>query len=268
MKLVIPVLVVLVGVAVAVSLAWFYLVWSFPGADGDVAAEQRALPPFTRIVIDGFADVTLVQGPTDSASLEGPSKPNSRVRTRVVDGTLTIANSHARRWWSDFFGGGARPARVTITVRELESIEASGAVRLRIDRLKTDRLRVSASGATSIKIADLDAKELSVSGSGAMKIELAGRAGLQKIGISGAGYYRAADLVSEEARVSVSGAGRVLIQVEKTLKVALSGAGTVEYLGDPKVTQSISGAGRVKRRDAADGAGFIAYSDPVPGPIR
>lgn len=258
MKLVFPVLVVLGVVAVVVSLAWYFLVWSFPGGGNDVSTEQRTLPPFTRIVINGFADVTLVQGAAESASLEESSKNRAQVRTRVSDGTLTIENGHSRRWWSEFFGGGARPARVTITVRDLESIEASGAVRLRADRLKTDKLRVSASGATSIKIADLDAKELSVSGSGAMKIEVAGRAGIQRVGISGAGDYRAADLVSDEARVSVSGAGRVVIQVEKILKVALSGAGSVEYIGNPTVTQSISGAGRVKRRDAGESSHVVA----------
>ena len=126
MKLVIPALVILVGVAVAGSLAWFYLVWSFPGGN-DAATEQRALSPFTRIVIAGFADVTIVQGTPESASVEASSKRPARVRTKVTDGTLTIENDHARRWWSDFFGGGARPPRVTITVRGLEAIDASGA---------------------------------------------------------------------------------------------------------------------------------------------
>jgi hypothetical protein len=58
--------------------------------------------------------------------------------------------------------------------------------------------------------------------------------------------------------VSVSGAGRVVVQVEKTLKIGLSGAGAVEYIGNPKVTQQIRGAGRVKRRDASDAAHIVA----------
>jgi Putative auto-transporter adhesin, head GIN domain len=110
---------------------------------------------------------------------------------------------------------------------------------------------VSASGATSLKIADLDTKLLSPTGSGAMKAELAGRATEQRVAISGAGDYRAADLVSEDARVAVSGAGNVVVRVEKTLRVGITGAGSVEYLGDPTVTQQISGAGRVRRREAA-----------------
>ena len=151
-----------------------------------------------------------------------------------------------------------RPARVTVTYRGIEAISAAGAVKLRADRLKTDRLKVSASGATSLKISDLDTKELSVIGSGAIKVELIGRATTQAISISGAGDYRAGELVSDDATVNVSGVGRVVVQAEKTLKIGLSGAGSVEYIGNPKVTQKVSGAGRVKRRDAAEALPAVA----------
>lgn len=258
MKVVFPVLAVLAAMAIAVSLAWFYLVWSFRGGGGDVMIEERALAPFTRIAIEGFADVTLVQGASETARIEAASKQLAGVRTQVSGGTLTIAYGASRSWWSGFFGGGGRGARVTVTFRDLEAIGATGAVKIRAEGLKTDRLKVSASGATSLRIDDLDAKELSVSGSGAMTVELAGRVTEQRVSISGAGDYRAADLASDDARVSVSGAGRVVIQVEKTLKIGLSGAGAVEYIGNPKVTQEISGAGRVKRRDASDAVHVIA----------
>ncbi|MEO8304220.1 MAG: head GIN domain-containing protein [Betaproteobacteria bacterium] len=260
MKVVMPVLVLLVAIAVAATAAWFYVAWSFRGGAADGPMEQRALPPFTRIVIEGYADVTLVQGDAESVSYDAQSRPQTRGRADVKDGTLTIANDASRSWWSNFFGGGGRPARVTVTFRELEAIGAAGAVKLRAERLTSQRLLVSASGATSLKIAGLETRELAVNGSGAMKIELAGRATEQRVSISGAGDYRAADLVSEDARVSVSGAGRVVIQAEKTLKIGLSGAGSVEYLGNPKVTQSISGAGRVKRRDAAETGRYVAYA--------
>jgi hypothetical protein len=258
MKRVIPVLLILVAAAVAISLAWSYVIGSFPGRGADALAEQRALPPFSRVAVEGFAEVTLVQGGAESVTVEAAPRQLRRVRTEVSNGTLTIANVQSRRWWSDFFGGGARPARVTVTFRELDAIRAAGAVKLRADRLRAGRLTVSASGATSLRIADLDAKELSVDGSGAMKVELAGRAVAQTIAISGAGDYRAADLASDDARVTVSGAGRVVVRVEKTLGIGLSGAGSVEYLGNPRVTQQISGAGRVKRRDAVDRPPAIA----------
>jgi hypothetical protein len=258
MKVAVPVLLILVAIAVAATGAWFYLVGSFGGAAGNARTEVRALAPFTRIVIEGFAEVTLVQGAAESASIEAPPKQLAGVRTEVSDGTLTISHGGGRSWWSGFLGTGARPARVTVTFRELEAIGASGAVKIRAEALKTERLIVSASGATSLRIDALDTKDLSVDGSGAMKIEISGRATEQRVSISGAGDYRAPDLASADARVSVSGAGRVVVQAEKTLRIGLSGAGSVEYYGNPKVTQQITGAGRVKRRDATDASRVIA----------
>ena len=262
MKYVVPVLLALVAIAVAGSLAWLFLASSFRGGGGggggDVVAERRTLPPFTRIVIEGLAEVTLVQGDTEAATVEAPARHLPSVRTEVAEGTLTIAGDRSRRWWSGIFGGGGRPVRVTVACRELDGISATGAVKLRADRLKTDRLKVAASGATSVRITALDTKELSVTGSGAMKAELAGRAGEQRVAISGAGDYRGAELVSGAAVVTVSGAGRAVVQAERTLDIRISGAGSVEYLGNPKVTQRISGAGSVKRRDAADAQPRVA----------
>lgn len=97
MKAVIPVLLVLVAIAVASSAAWLYLSRSFPSGRGEVVGEQRTLPAFSRIAIEGFADVTLVQGNAESVTVEGPSRQMASIRTEVRGGTLTIANNQARR---------------------------------------------------------------------------------------------------------------------------------------------------------------------------
>jgi hypothetical protein len=252
MKVVFAILGILAATAIAVSFAWFYLLGSFRGGGGEVAVEEHPLPPFSRVVVEGFADVTLVQGASEAVRVEAGSKQLPSMRVEVSNGALTISNGAFRSWWSGFFGLGGRGARITVTFRDLDAVAATGAVKIRAEGVKVNRLKVTASGATSLRIGNLDANELSMSGSGAMRAELSGRVGEQRVSISGAGDYRAGKLASEDARVSVSGAGRVVVQVEKTLRIGLSGAGSVEYIGDPKVTQSISGAGRVRRRDAAE----------------
>src|SRR5204862_5513857 len=47
MKVVFAILGVLAAIAIAVSLAWFYLVWSLRGG-GEVVTQQRSLPSFNR----------------------------------------------------------------------------------------------------------------------------------------------------------------------------------------------------------------------------
>ncbi len=215
-----------------------------------MVTEQHALPPFRQIVIGGFADVTLVQGDSESLTAEAARSQLRRFEVRVRDGTLTIRPNHDGKGWFSFFGLDARAARVTIAFRTLDRITADGAVKIRAERMRVDRLVVSASGATSVRIAELDAKALAVDGSGAIKMEVAGRTAAQTIEISGAGDYRAEDLASDTAKVTVSGAGRVVLRVAKTLDVDLSGAASVDYIGDPKVTRRVSGMGRIKQRDA------------------
>lgn len=261
-RLVLP-LVVLLAIAAAVAAAWYTLDRGFRGGGatrgGEIASEQRTLPPFTKLAIDGLADITLVQGAADSVSFEAPAKQLPKVRMEVRDGTLHIENANAGGFLGFLFGGGARPIRATVTFRDLNAVEVSGAVKLKADGWKAEKLAFSVSGEASLRIAGLEAKELVVAASGAVKAEIAGRVTDQRIAISGAGDYRAAGLASDNARVAVSGAGKVFVNVAKTLKIAISGAGSVDYLGDPKVTQDISGVGRVKRRESAqDAAAAIA----------
>ena len=219
-------------------------------AGGAPLAEQT-LPPFDRLAVAGFADVSLVQGDAESIALEGSIEYLRNLKLDVSDGRLTIENNRARRWWDEVIGDGKAP-RITITYRKLTGIGVDGAASVRADRLAADRLAVSASGAASLRIAELEASELTVTGSGALKMEVAGRVATQKVRISGAGDYRAAKLDSQNATVTVSGAGRVVVRVQKTLEVSVTGAGSVDYYGDPKVTQDIRGVGSVSRRGGSD----------------
>lgn len=253
-RLLLP-LVLLIAIAVAVAAAWYVVDRAFGsharlGGGGEVVSETRSLPAFSRLGVDGFADVTLVQGTTEAITIEAPAKQLPNVRTEVRDGTLTITSEDPRGFLGSMFGGGPRAAKVTVTFRALDGVRAAGAVKLKANGIKADALAVNVSGAASLAIAGLDAKELAVSGSGAMKAELAGRAGEQKVSISGAGEYRAPNLLTDSARVSVSGAGKVVVNAARTLDVSISGAGSVDYLGDPVVSEHISGAGRVRKRES------------------
>ena len=253
-RLVLP-LALLVAIAAAVAAAWFFLDRSFRagGASrgGELTSEQRALPPFSRLVVGGVADITLVQGAAEAVKFEAPTKQMGRVRVEVRDGTLHIANGNTGHFLSFLFGGSTRPLRATITFRDLQAVEIAGEAKLRAEGWKAERLAISISGDGTVRIAGLDTKDLTISASGAVKADISGRATDQRLSISGAVDYRAAGLASENTRVSVSGAAKVFVNATKTLKVSISGAGSVDYLGDPKVTQDISCMGRVKRRESA-----------------
>jgi hypothetical protein len=194
--------------------------------------------------------VTLVQGAAEGVTVEAPSSALRRVRTEVRDGTLFIDAAEHRRTWQWFSGRRGRGTpRVTVNLREVDRIEAAGAVTVAADTLKAGELRLDLAGACSLKIRDLQATTLRLDGSGAIKANVAGKVQRQRIDLSGAGSFQASKLASDEAVIGVSGAGKAVVNAANSLEVDISGAGAVEYLGDPKVKQSISGIGKVRRRE-------------------
>lgn len=246
------VILILLAVVVSAVLAWFTLAgahfWRPHAAASRVEHEVRAVDPFHNIDLNGSADVTLVQGAAPAVTIE--STAGAPVSTHVHDGTLTIDTHETRRGWRRFFNRGARVTpQVTVTFTELSGIESSGAVKLRSTGIRTPALHVDVAGAGSLALDNVQVDELFVEGAGTVKASINGRATHQRIEISGAGDYQAADLASDTARVDVSGAGKVVVRVAKTLRVDISGAGAVTYIGNPAVEKTITGMGSVRQQE-------------------
>jgi hypothetical protein len=239
------------AVVVLGSLAAMVAVsFSHSTASREAIHETRDLAGFHRIEINGQVNVTLVQGAGEGVTVDAPA--SARVRTDVRDQTLVVEardQPHLWRWLAGSKGG--RTPRVTINVRDLDRVEAAGAVRLSAENLKATTLHVDLSGACTLTIRDLQATTLKLEGSGATRVDIAGNVVRQDVDLSGAGSYRAEKLASDEATVEVSGAGKAVVNARNALTVDISGAGKVEYIGDPKLKQTISGIGKVSRRDAS-----------------
>ena len=234
---------------------------SVPGAAADASVSvERPVSPFSRITVEGMANVVLVQGPAPRVVVDAPPDLQRGVVIDNHGDMLTLRSNGGGASWQNWFGSNPRPApKVTVTFTDLSRIEASGGLRLSAETIHVPKLGIDVSGAAAVTVADLATDDLRIDGSGAMKADIAGRATAQRIEISGAGDYHAPRLVSETADVGVSGAGRVLVNATRTLRIDLSGAGIVEYTGNPVVTKSVSGLGRVRQVNAA-----LEGSPPAP----
>lgn len=223
---------------------------SFGSSAAELQQETRAMAAFHRIEIDGQVNVTLVQGATESVTVEAEQAALPRIRTEVHGDTLSVDAEISRTVWQWFSGRGAgRTPRVTIHLKDVDRIEAAGSVNLDAESLKSGDLRLDFAGACALRVRDLQASSLRLDGSGAIKVVIAGKVGRQKVDLSGASSYQAERLVSIDAVVDVSGAGKAVINASNSLAVDISGAGKVEYLGEPKLRQTISGIGKIARRE-------------------
>lgn len=206
---------------------------------GDLTIAERTVSGFDSISLEGTGRAIITQGASESLSIETDDNLLSYIESEVEGGRLHL------RWSRDTLLRPSEGITYRIQLRELQSIEASGAGSFEIESLETDSLRVSFSGASRLSIDDLQAEDLDLELSGAGDIELAGRADQVALTISGLGSYNASDLLTSQTAIEISGGGSAELWAEDSLSIELSGLGEVRYYGNPEVAQDISGGGRI-----------------------
>lgn len=209
---------------------------------GKVVTDNRKVSDFTRLDISGGFKVTLVQDSSQTVSIHADDNLLKYIKTNVSGGKLSI---HSRR---NFCSSGE--ITITVGVRNLEEVDASGAVEIASNGVvNTKDLHFDLSGATKIDM-ELNAATVNTEGSGSTEIYLKGQAGSHNIDLSGSGKVEALDFVVGKYNIETSGATNCKINVLNTLNVHTSGASEIEYRGNPSnVTNDKSGASSVKKID-------------------
>jgi hypothetical protein len=77
-------------------------------------------------------------------------------------------------------------------------------------------------------------------------LKLSGIAENQEASLSSGVDYRAADLVSKNAKINVSSGASAKVSVSDNLDVSISSGGSVEYSGTPAIVSNISSGGSLK----------------------
>jgi Putative auto-transporter adhesin, head GIN domain len=208
---------------------------------GNLITETRDVSGFDMVEFSGTGDVEIIQDGTESITIETDDDVMPYVRTEVMGSTL-----HVDLEFHDFRSILPTRLDVTLHVKDLGGIVASGAWDVHAEVLDTTHLDAMISGAGTISIDALTATDLLADISGAGKMRLAGQVSTQDVSISGAGKYTAGDLQSDVVGIDISGAGDATLWVTGTLTVSVSGTGHVEYYGQPQVSFSESGAGTIK----------------------
>lgn len=201
--------------------------------------ESRDVHDFHEVTLRDIGTLIVQQGEAESLTIEADDDVLSRILTTLRAGRLTI---QARRLLFV-----RQPIVYRLTVKQLDTIELSGAANVEAGSLRADHFRLITSGAGAVTIEDLAAGSLEVAGSGSSHLELGGRVDRQRIRLSGADAYRAANLASREAAVVVDGSSQVTVRVSELLNVDVRGAASISYIGDPIVERRISGVGRLRQ---------------------
>jgi hypothetical protein len=207
-----------------------------------IITETRPVSGFDAIDFSTIGKIILSQGSTESFTISGSDNLVPLVKTSVSGGTLTIRTDEGigvTKFNEDYL-------TLTITVKDLTSLDVSGLSDIQMASLSTPNLSVEMSGAGKIQLDQLSTDTLNIDVSGLGDVQIAGEAATVTIDISGAGSVNAPDLMVQNANVSVPGLGSATLWVTDKLTASISGAGSVSYYGNPQLDTNSSGLGNFK----------------------
>ena len=175
---------------------------------------------FSRLDLAGSNNVTVTVGGRQSVVVHADSKLINDVTTRVVDGTLTIANTGSFTATS--------PMSVEVSVPSLAALELSGSGQISVSGIKAQWLTVTISG-NGLFYAIGSTAQLDVT-------------------ISGEGTAQLNQLVADNVSALVTGSGLIEVTATASLVAVIPGDGAIIYGGNPpQVTTSVTGTGTVTR---------------------
>jgi hypothetical protein len=206
---------------------------------GKTVTEERAISGVDGVALTFVGDLRIKQGDEEKLVITADDNVLPLITTEVNDGLLTIGSK------STLGIPVINDLHYDLTVRNLNSLQLSGAGSAQMDELKTGDLAVGVSGAGNLSIKDLQADRVTANLSGVGNLELGGKADRQTISLSGAGSYSGGDLETGSTDVTLSGLGGATVWATEKLNATISGAGNVEYYGNPDVTSKVSGLGNV-----------------------
>jgi len=207
---------------------------------GKQQSEDRKVGDFSQISISGGYHVILKQDSSFSVKITADDNLLKYIKTNVTGDRLRIYSK------KNFCNTGE--IVVSIGVKNLEEVKASGAVEVESDgKIHTQDLRLKLSGATKVTM-DLNAANVTTTGSGSTELYLKGQATSHNIDLSGSGNVHAFDFVVGSCEIQTSGVGESEVNVLNSLNVHSSGASEVKYKGNPSnVSNDKSGASSVEK---------------------
>jgi hypothetical protein len=206
---------------------------------GNVVTETRPVSGFNQIELSTIGDAEVVQGDTESLTVEADDNVLPYIITEVQGNRLKIYVK------SGIILSGAHSIHYKISVKDLVAMDVSGAATVKVGTLNTSRMSFNVSGAGNLFFDNLQAGSMSGELSGGSTLTAAGKVEDLKLEVSGAGSFKGQDLECKTAKVEASGGATATVWVTEDLDVNASGGATVAYYGSPSVSKDTSGGARL-----------------------
>lgn len=191
---------------------------------GASVTEQRNIPSFTQVQLDGDAAATITYGTTQKVSVTGYGNLVPVYETKLIAGVLHLRFKEGHR------------------------IRNSN-IRVAIEIPTLSYLRVNGSGnMTARNFSQGDMLEAYVNGSGDLLVEQSqfNKAVYQ---VNGSGILHANTTEAINVNAEIHGSGKIDLRVSGELDASISGSGVIDYWGNPAaVNTQVSGSGRINKK--------------------
>lgn len=188
---------------------------------GVVRTESRPVQGFSSVIVSAGGRVVIERTGEESLQISADDNILPLVDASVINGRLIL---------------GLKP---NVSVTTHSGIQFRVTVR--------DLTTIDASGASRVEFGNIDARQLTVHLSGASSFAASGSLDDLTLDLSGASRCEAAALRVQRAHLDVSGASTAVVRVVAMLTASASGVSTIEFFGDPLVQAQTSGGSVVRR---------------------
>ena len=191
--------------------------------DGPVVSEERTVPSFTQVQLDGDGELTISHGTTQKVSVSGYQNLLPVYETKIVAGVLHLG-------FKPGYSIRNNNMRVVIQVPELTYMRINGSGKIIATNFIQGGMLAYVNGSGDLLLRDCKFTQVLYS-------------------VNGSGNLVANTSEANDADVEIHGSGKILLRVVSELDVYIAGSGTVDYWGNPMVVNSqVSGSGRINKK--------------------
>lgn len=211
----------------------------------NIVNREYRLQPFASADVSGVGQMKFIQtGEGDyRVVLSAPDNYVDLISISSDDGELSIGFKRKNIQLD------GRKIRMLVYAPQLRSLDNSGAMKVSIDSLSTERLSIDNSGVGKIAVGKLTADKVSVDCSGVGSVELSGTARSAELECSGVGSIKAMGLSAATVEAEVSGVGGIECTATDSLRGEVSGVGSIIYGGHPaKKELRRTGVGKISEQ--------------------
>ena len=192
---------------------------------GAVISENRTVPAFTEIQLNGDADASVVAGPVQQVTVNGYENLLPVYETKIIGTTLHLG------FKPNYYNVRNNNIKVTIVVPDLTFIRTNGSGNfIAKNFMNGNNFSAYINGSGNIDVKDSKFQKVTYN-------------------VNGSGNIHANTTEAIEAQAEIHGSGNILLRVTGKLTANIAGSGNIDYWGNPATTSTqVNGSGRISKK--------------------